>query len=121
MVKEYYIPLGAGSNSQTTWTNVVGTETTINFSNYQNIKSIHFEASINIPTSSQTVSVRLYNLTDKHPVWNSQINSNGSSSQYLVSEPIIYDLGQKTYQVQMQNQLSSIVNLLQARLRIILK
>lgn len=120
-VREYYIPLGTGSNTSTTWANVAGTETTINFNNYQNIKDIHFEASIDTASSNQTVSVQLYNVTDNHPVWNSQVTTNGSTSQYLVSQPISYDGGHKIYQVQMQNQLQTPVNLLQARLRIILE
>lgn len=121
VAKEYFIALGTGSNQTSDWADVPGAQATINFGNYTNIKEIHFEASINLPTSSQIVSVRLFNKTDQHPVWYSEVISNDNSSSYLVSPAIIYDNGDKLYQVQMKTQLQSVANLTQSRVHIILK
>jgi len=118
-IKEYFISFGTGNNQTSDWTDVSGLQANINFGNYQNIKEIRFEASVNVPTANQTVSVRLFNVTDKHPVWNSEVTT--TNNNYVVSSPIVYDFGSKTYQVQMKTQLKYLANLTLARLHIILQ
>lgn len=118
-IKEYFIPFGMGSNQTSDWADISGLQANIDFGNYPNIKEIRFEVSVNVPTANQTVSVRLFNVTDKHPVWNSEITT--TNNIYAVSSPIIYDKGSKNYQVQMKTQLQHLVNLTQARLHIVLK
>lgn len=120
-VKEYFIPLGSGSNQTGDWTDVTGATATLNFGNYKNIKEVYFEASVNVPTANQSVWVRLYNVSDKHPVWNSEVKLEGGPSGYLISSPVVYDTGSKIYQVQMKTQLKYLANLSQSRLRILLK
>lgn len=121
LVKEYFIPLGTGTNQSNDWENIAGTETSTDFGQYTNIKEIRFEASVSVPTSSQLVWVRLWNKTDKHPVWYSEVATKGETSAYLVSQPIIYDIGQKTYQVQIKTQLKGLTNLTQSRIHITLQ
>lgn len=121
LVKEYFIPLGTGTNQSSDWENVAGTETSADFGQYTNIKEIRFEASVSIPSSSQIVWVRLFNKTDKHPVWYSEVVTKGETSAYLVSQPIIYDTTQKTYQVQIKSQLKGLTNLVQSRIHITLQ
>jgi hypothetical protein len=118
--KEYFLPLGSGSSSSDDWEDVVGAQAVLDFGSYQNIKEIRFEASVDVPTANQTVSVRLFNKTDQHPVWYSEVYTSGGESSYLVSTPIIWDKGAKTYQVQMKTQLKFQANLTQSRLHIIL-
>lgn len=118
-VKEYFIPFGAGTSSANDWTDVPGLTAQIDFGNYQHVKEIHFEASIGIPTANETASVRLFNETDKHPVWYSEIML--TNGQFVSSSPIVYDIGSKTYQVQMKTSLSYAANLIQSRLHIILQ
>lgn len=120
-VKEYFIPLGSGTNSSSDWQDITGAQALVNFNNYQNIKEVRFEASVTVPNASQIVWIRLYNKTDQHPVWYSDLSSNGNSQSYLVSNPIVYDSGDKTYQVQMKTQLSAPTTLDQARIHIILQ
>ncbi len=120
-VKDLYIPLGSGNTQAKDWTNIPGAEAEIDFGKYQNIKEIHFEASVLIPNTNETVAVRLYNVTDNHPVWYSQVTSTSSNNNYLISGPISYDFGLKLYQVQMQTQLQAPANLVQSRIHIILK
>jgi hypothetical protein len=118
-IKEQFISFGTGSNQTSEWEDVPGLQASIDFGNYQNIKDIRFEVSVSIPTANQTASVRLFNVTDKHPVWNSEITT--ANNVYAVSSPIIYDNGSKTYQVQMKTQLKYLANLTQARLHIVLQ
>ncbi len=118
--KEYFIPLGSGTNQSSDWTNVPGTQATVDFGSYQHIKSIVFEASVAVPTANESVSVRLYNVSDQHPVWYSDVTMNGGDSDYLISQPIAYDRGPKIYQVQMKTQLQYPANLTQSRIHITL-
>lgn len=118
-IKEYFIPFGSGTSSSGDWTDAEGLLASIDFSNYSNIKEIRFEASTSIPTGNQTVWIRIYNKTDNHPVWNSDVSFNGTGG-YSVSLPIVHDSGLKTYQVQAKTQLKFPVNITQSRLHIIL-
>jgi len=120
-LKEYFISFGSGSTSSIDWVDVGGLQTTLDLSTYGTVDKIFFEASVAVPTANQSVSVRLFNKTDKHPVWNSEVSMNAGDSSYLVSNPIVYDKGKKTYQVQMRTQLGSQANLGQSRLHIVLE
>ncbi len=120
--KEYYVPFGSGSGSSSDWTDVPGLQASIDSSSYGTIKNVVFEASLHIPTGNQTVSVRLYNATDNHPVWNSEVNFNGNTSSVLsVSSSVSLDSGNKLYKVQMKTQLQFQAILDQSRLHITTK
>lgn len=119
-VKELYIPLGTGVNTTTDWTDVKGSAAYVNAGSYGSMKKVTFEASIGVPSGNQTAYVRLYNATDKHPVWYSEITMAGAGPELLISTPITLDSGNKLYQVQMKSQLGAATNLLQARIHILL-
>ncbi len=121
LVKDYFIPLGSGSSQNPEWTDIPGVQAAIDFGKYQTIKEIRFEASIYVPTGNQIVSARLYNNTDQHPVWSSEVTMKENSTSYLSSSSLVYDKGEKVYQVQMKTQLRDIANLVQSRIHIILK
>ena len=121
LIKEYFIAFGTGTGQNTDWTDVQGLQAVINFDNYSDIKEVFFESSVTVPTGNEWVSVRLYNKTDQHPVWNSEVFMKDSSTPYLASSPVSYDRGSKTYQVQMKTQLGYPANLTQSRLHITLK
>ncbi len=118
-VKEYFIPFGTGTNQTSDWADIPGSQTTIDFGSYNNIKEVHFETSVSVPTGNETVWVRLFNVSDKHPVWYSEVST--INSNLVISPAIIYDSGSKVYQVQMKTQLQYLANLVQARIHIILK
>ncbi len=117
-VKEYFVPLGSGSSTAEDWTDVPGVQSYVDSTQYGSIKQVVFEASLHTPTGNQTAYARLYNVTDKHPVWNSEVQISGGSPQLLISAPITLDSGNKLYQVQMKTQLKSQTNLNQARIHI---
>lgn len=117
--KEFYIPLGTGSSTSLEWVDVPGVQAYVDSSSYVDIKTVTFEVSLNTPTGNQEASARLYNITDSHPVWNSEVSISGGSPQLKISPPINLDDGSKLYQVQMKTQLGSRTNLENARIRIL--
>ncbi|MCL5113755.1 MAG: hypothetical protein M1372_01125 [Patescibacteria group bacterium] len=104
-VKEYFIPVGAGSLSSGDWTDLAGAQTTIDSNQYANIKSVVFEVSLRIPTGNETAYARLFNVTDKHPVWYSDVSIDGGTPKLVFSQPITLEQGVRTYQVQMKTSL----------------
>jgi hypothetical protein len=119
--KEYYIPLGAGAVAAKDWVDVVGAESTIDSRGYGQIKSVVFEVTVSVPTGNQLVWVRLYNATDKHPVWFSELSMSGSGPTILTSPALALDSNTKRYVVQMKSQLGANAQLLQSRLKILSK
>lgn len=117
-VREFFVPLGSGTNTTDEWTDIPGAQAYIDRSKYGSIKSVIFEASVYIPNGNQIIWVRLFNVTDKHPVWLSEMSHEGGAPKLLVSQPITLDSGNKLYQAQMKNQLKDKTNLVQSRVRI---
>lgn len=117
--KEYYVPFGSGTGSSSDWEDVSGLQAYVDSLSYGNIKSVVFEASLHVPTGNENAAVRLYNATDNHPVWYSELDFTGNtSSVFLSSKPISLDNGNKLYKVQMQTQLQFPAVLDQSRIHI---
>ncbi|MBI5452044.1 hypothetical protein HY945_01150 [Candidatus Gottesmanbacteria bacterium] len=116
--REFYIPLGSGSTSKSNWDDLTATETVIDPGNYGNIKEAYFIASLRNPTQNGQAEAQLYNVTDKHPVWGSQVTMNGPSSQTITSGKITLDNGTKLYRVQLKSTLSYQAFLDNAKIRI---
>ncbi len=118
--KDYYINIGSGSNQSLDWADVPGALATADINQYQDIKEVHFEAFINVPTANGNVSVRLFNKTDNYSVWNSEVTRDGTKDTYqFISPALIYDRGPRLYQVQIKSQLNVLVNLVSARIHVV--
>ncbi|EKD86984.1 MAG: hypothetical protein ACD_37C00088G0007 [uncultured bacterium] len=118
--KDHYINIGSGTNQSSDWTDVSGALTTADIGQYPDIKEVHFEAFINVPTANGSVSVRLFNKTNSYLVSNSEIIRDGIVETYhFISPALIYDVGPKLYQVQMKSQLNVLANLVSARIHIV--
>lgn len=120
-VKEFYIPLGSGSTKSSTWVGLGGVESVIDMANYPNVKSIIFEASMRIPTANGKVYAKLFNVTDQHDVWFSEVSSEGSISSRIESKNINFAPGRKLYRVMMKSTMSYEALLDSARIKILLK
>jgi hypothetical protein len=117
--KEYYVPFGSGSGSSADWEDVPGLQASIDSNSYGSIKNVVFEASLHIPTGNETANVRLYNATDGHPVWNSEVDFNGNIESILKTSQLVnLDSGNKLYKVQIKTQLQFQAILDQSRLHI---
>lgn len=121
LVKEYYVTFGSGTNSTNDWADVTGLSVYADSTAYGSIKQAVFEATISIPTGNETAYARLYNETDKHPVWFSDVSLSGGTPQLLISKPITLDSWNKLYQVQMKTDLSYPANITQARIHLTVK
>lgn len=117
-VKEFFIHLGSGSNNTDDWADITGVEAYIDSTKYGRIKSVVFEAGIQIPTGNEVAYARLFNVTDKHPVWFSEVSLEGGTPKLLTSQPITLDPESKLYRVQMKTSLKFQANLTTARVKI---
>lgn len=120
-VKEFYVPLGTGSTTSTSWTELTGVESVIDMANYPRIKSIIFEASMRIPTANGRVYAKLYNVIDKHDVWYSEVYAEGSSGYRAESRKITLSSGRKLYRVMMKSTMGYEAILDSARIKILLE
>lgn len=119
-LKDYYLNFGSGSNQSSDWTDVAGTLNTYDLGQYQNVREVHLESNIDVPTANGTVSIRLFNKTGNYAVWNSERTVQAQvKGDLIISQNIIYDIGPKLYQIQMKSQFGVPANLLQGRLHIV--
>lgn len=116
--KEYYIPLGSGTTKSNSWQDLTGVEAVIDTENYPAIKSVTFEVFLNIPTANGFVYAKLFNVTDKHDVWFSEVSSEGP---VLTKKAAVVALekGAKTYRVMGLSTLKYDANIENARIRIV--
>ncbi|MEK7458385.1 MAG: hypothetical protein AAB612_02800 [Patescibacteria group bacterium] len=103
--KDYFIPLGTGFTQNNNWVDVGGTNITINPADYGKIKQVIFQASMHIPVANGTIYARLYNVTDDHPVWYSEVSTGEGASILVSSANITLDSGSKLYRVQIKTSL----------------
>ncbi len=121
-IREIFIPIGTGTGNSDDWKDVDGLKIYVDSTKYGKIKTTVFEASVHVSNADQFVYVRLFNETDKHPVWFSELYfPDGRTATFLVSQPITLDTGNKLYKVQMKTQLKATTNLDQARIHLTLE
>lgn len=120
-LRELFIPFGSGENSSDDWQDVPGAKAILTAENYPGHPAVTFEAQLFIPNGNQTVSARLFNATDQHPVWYSDVSLEGGTPALVTSRPVTLDPGTKTYQVQMKTTLKAPAVLRMARMHIIIK
>lgn len=118
--KEYFVPIGSGTWASEDWEDVPGLQVEVDTARYGRIKNAYFEASVHVPNANQIVFVRLYNVTDKHPVWSSELSfNNAGTAQSQTSPSITLGIGQKAYKVQIKTQLKYTTNVTSSRIRIL--
>lgn len=116
---ETYVPLGGGRTSQDQWEDLKGIEGYINTESYPPMTNVYFEVALRIPTKNGKVSARLYNVTDNHPVWNSEVATENETSTFIGSRSLQLDPGNKLYRVQLKTTLKYESILDFARIKII--
>lgn len=116
--KEYYIPLGSGDTKSDQWETLPGVGTSIDTTLYPKIKQVVFEAYLRIPVGIGWMHVKLFDVTDGHEVWGSELISESSTAQYK-SAVISLDPGNKTYIVQALSTIRADAYVDNARIKII--
>ena len=117
--RELYIPLGSGATAKSDWDDLTTTDTLIDTSKYGTIKEAYFNVILKNPSKTGDAQARLYNVTDKHPVWNSEVRMDSLSEKQLASPKISLDTGSKLYRVQATSGLSAQITIDNAKLRLI--
>ncbi|KKU83713.1 MAG: hypothetical protein UY10_C0003G0044 [Microgenomates group bacterium GW2011_GWA2_47_8] len=116
--KEYVIPIGSGVVKSDSWQDVAGAEATVDTRNYPPIKSVTLEVYLKIPTANGQIRAKLFNVTDKHDVWFSEVFSEGPVlTKKEVS--VALEQGLKTYRIMGLSTLRYEANVENARLRIV--
>jgi hypothetical protein len=98
--QQIFIPIGSGSTTSNSYANLSGVQVTIDSSKYSSIASIYFEANLSVTGGNGMTYAQLYDSTQNHPVWFSQISSNSPSGALITSPSINLDPGVNTYVVQ---------------------
>lgn len=119
--KELYIPLGKGSVSNMNWVELGGVEAVIDMDRYPDVESVIFEASMRIPTANGKAYAKLYNVTEKHDAWFSEVWAEGSEGYRAESGKVILSPGRKLYRVKMKSTMGYEAILDLARLKILLR
>ena len=110
--------MGTGSTEKSEWEDVAGSDVYVDTANFTNIKTVYFEVSMHIPTKNGIVSARLFNVTDKHPVWYSDVSTAEDVSTFGASQ-ITLDSGNKLYRAQLKTTLQYPSVLDNARIKIL--
>ncbi|MBI3342236.1 hypothetical protein HY024_03890 [Candidatus Curtissbacteria bacterium] len=120
--KEIFIPLGAGSTTNSSYVNLPGVQVTFNSASYAGIASVVFEANMYVTGGNGMMYAQLYNSTANRPVWFSEISTNASPGTLVASSPITLDPGTNTYVVQAKTNLNAYpANIIDSRIHITLK
>ena len=103
--KEIFVPIGSGSTKSSSYVDLSGLEVSVDTTKYSGIDSVVFEGSIWVQDGNGKVNAQLYNKTDSHPVWNSQISTSSANGVLTTSSKINLDSGNKIYRVQAKTDL----------------
>lgn len=118
VTREYIIPLGNGSTRSTDYTDLSGVEAYIDTANYPDIEKVTFEVYMTIPIANGFAYAKLYNATDHHDVWYSEVSM--ETDQVVRKEATIaLEPGKKLYRVMMKSTMAAEAKLVNARIRIL--
>jgi hypothetical protein len=118
--KEFIITLGTGSTISKDWIDIPGVEAEIDTRNYPPIDHVFFETYLSVPQAQGFAHAKLFNETDKHDVWFSEVSMEADK---VVNKNVEVKLepGKKIYRVMMKSTLGVESKLHNARIRIITK
>ncbi len=119
-VKELYVPLGTGTTKSSNWDDLPGAEVLLNRDNYSEIKQVTLEVFMHIPTGNGRIYVKLFNVTDGHDVWFSEVWSEGDKIAKKTAN-INLDPGQKLYRLMAKSSMSYEAVVDSARIKIVTK
>lgn len=116
--KEFYVPIGSGTTRSLEYEELAGAEAYIDSSNYSRIKEVTFEVFLRNPTGNGQVYAKLFNVTDKHDVWFSEVNFEGGG---IARKTAVINLenGNKLYRVMLRSTLKYDAYVDNARVKIV--
>ena len=120
--KEIFIPMGSGSTTSGTFTDLTGTDVTVDTTKYSQIDSVVFEASIWVTGSNGRAWAQITNVNEKNPLIESQISGISGTGEVKASGKIPFPSGAKTYRIQAKTDITNFAaHVENARLKITLK
>jgi hypothetical protein len=117
--KEAVIFLGSGQTYNREWTDVLGTNTTINTQNYTKIKAVYFEA--NIAIEGGEAFARLVNKTTGGIYFDSEVKNNMNIARWITAGPLYLSPASNEYEVQIRSSSGELAQLQGARIRIVME
>ncbi len=106
-IREYHIHMGSGASTETTWHSLTSTTQIINSNNYPGSIVAKLYATVLIPNGNMFSDMRLYNETDKYPIFGSTIRFDGGGEQFLSTNRFALPVGEKKYSIQIKNQIQA--------------
>lgn len=120
--KEIFIPMGTGSTNSGTFTDLAGTDVTVDTTKYSQIDSVVFEASIWVTGGNGRAWAQITNVNEKNPLIESQITGTSGTGEVKASGKIPFPSGAKTYRIQAKTDITNFAaHVDNARLKITLK
>ena len=117
--KEFYVPLGTGTTKNSDYEDILSAEAYIDTGNYSSIKQAVVELFLRNPTGNGRIYAKLYNVTDKHDVWFSEVFTEGGGPVVKKEVTVTLDRGKKLYRVMMKSTMKYDAWLDNARIKII--
>jgi hypothetical protein len=119
-IKVLFIPIGTtGTTTNTDWTDVSGTDIYFNLTDYPGVKNVRWELSLQTNSANTNVYARLYDVTNKREVDNSQLTTNLITYEFLRSGDLTIWSGNNLYRVQIKGLNGNTANFLTPKLKIV--
>ena len=118
--KVLFIPIGtSGTTTNTDWTDVPGTDFYFNLTDYPRVKNVRWELSLQTDSANTNIYARLYDVTNKRGVDNSQLTTNLITYELVRSGDITIWNGNNLYRVQMKGLNGNTANSLSPKLKLL--
>lgn len=114
-----YIPIpGSGSVLNIQWTDIPGTEFSINTDDYPDLVDARFEANMKLLNGNGKAFLRLFDTTVGIEVWGSQIETGSQNFTFVTSGEIYIRPGNHFYKIQAKSLTADTTVLNSARIKI---
>jgi len=115
-----YIPIpGSGSILKNQWTDIPGTEFSINTDDYLGLSEARFEANMKLLNGNGKAFLRLFDTTVGVEVWGSQIETDSQNFVFITSGEIYIRPGNHLYKIQAKSLTADTTVLNSARIKIV--
>lgn len=117
-----YLPIGSsGATSNTSWTDIPGTEFYFDLADYSDLKAVRWEINLRSFLAGNSVSARIYDVSNSRAVDGSELSTTSGTSVLLRSSDLSIWRGNNLYRVQAKSSSGNPVYLDAPRLKIILE
>lgn len=117
-----FVSIGSsGSTSETSWTDIAGTEFYFNLADYTNLKSVRWEVNLRSFLAGNSISARIYDVTNSRAVDGGELSTTSGTSVIVRSNDLTIWRGNNLYRVQAKSSSGNPAFLDSPRLKIFLE